>query len=147
MSTGSRIFLAVSAAVSILMLATLGAAAAAVYRSGTVAVAVEPPDGGGLSISVPAILIHIAVALAPAEMLDEVRDELRPVWPTIRAAARELDRAPDFVLLEIRSGGERVIVEKEARRMLVRIETDGDTVRVSIPIRTVRRIVDRVPAG
>ena len=97
MTLGAKIFLGLFAAAVTLTLATVGAGAAAVYSAGTVAVDVQEPEGGtNLSLGMPAILLHLAIALTPDELIEEFARELEPVWPTVQAAARELvpQRAP-----------------------------------------------------
>jgi hypothetical protein len=144
MSLGTKIFLGLFAAALILALATVGAAAAAVYHSGSIAVEVHSREGSGVAVQVPAGLAHVAIALAPTHLLGEAIAEIEPVWPSVEAAARVLDEAPDFTLLEIRSRGEHVIVAKERGRLLVLVDSEGESVRVALPLRTVRRIVDKL---
>jgi hypothetical protein len=143
MSRGTKLFLIVFAAALLFSVASVGAATAVVYRAGSVAVEVEPEDGSRYSLTVPAVLAGIALAFVPDDVLTDIGEELEPVWPTVRAAARELDEAPDFVLLEVRSDGDRVIIEKKGHRLLVLVETADDRVRVAVPIRTMRRLVER----
>jgi len=144
MSLGTKIFLGLFAAALILSLATVGAATAAVYHAGSIAVEVEPQDGSGLSINVPAGLAHIAIALAPADLVTDAIAELEPVWPSVEAAARALDEAPDFTLLEVRSADEHVVIAKERGRLVVLVDADGETVRVAVPLGTVRRVVEKL---
>ena len=144
MSLGTKIFLGLFAAVLILSLATVGAAAAAVYHAGSIAVEVAPQDGSALSINVPAGLANIAIALAPADLVTDAIEELEPVWPSLEAAARTLDEAPDFTLLEVRSAEEHIVIAKERGRLLVLVDADGETVRVAVPLRTVRRVVEKL---
>ena len=66
MTLGAKIFLGLFAATATLSLATVGAGAAAVYSAGTVAVDVQPDDGTNISLGMPAILLHLAIALTPA---------------------------------------------------------------------------------
>ena len=140
----AKIFIGLFAAASVLTLTTVGAGAAIVYGSGTFSVETHARDGANVSVSIPAVLAHVALALAPDELLADLHDELEPIWPTVEAAARELHRAPDFVLLEVRSADERVVIAKRDGRMVIEVDSDGDHVRVEVPIGTLKRLVDKL---
>jgi hypothetical protein len=144
MTLGAKIFLGLFAAMTTLTVATVGAGAAAVYSAGSVAVEVQPDEGTNISLGVPAILLHLAIWFTPDEVVEDLAEELEPVWPTVRAAAYELERAPDFVLLEVRSSDEHVRIEKRRGRLIVLVDSDTDYVRVAIPLGTVRRVADKL---
>jgi len=144
MSVGTKLLLGLFAVALILSVATVGATAAAVYHAGSIAVDVRPEEGSDLSIRVPAGLAHLAIALAPDDLLTDAIADLEPVWPSVAAAARVLEDAPDFTLLEVRSAGERVVVSKESGRLLIVVDSAGDSVRVAVPLGTVRRVVNRL---
>jgi hypothetical protein len=141
---GAKIFLGLFAAASVLTLTTVGAGAAVLYGSGTFSVETHDRDGAGVALSLPAALAHLALWLAPDELLADIHDELEPVWPTVEAAARELHRAPDFVLLEVRSSDEHVVIAKRDGHLLIEVDADGDRVRVDVPLGTLRRLVERL---
>ena len=61
----------------------------------------------------------------------------RPLLPALRAGWRELVRAPDCVLVEIRDHDDRVRVAKQGGEILIQVESNGSTVRVSVPLATV----------
>lgn len=140
----AKIFLGLFAAASVLTLTTVGAGAAVIYGAGTFSVETHQQDGSHLSLSLPAIVAHLAVALTPDDVLADLHHELEPVWPTVEAAARELHRAPDFVLLEVRSAGERVLIAKRDGQMVIEVDSGGDQVRVKVPIGTLKRLVDKL---
>jgi hypothetical protein len=147
MSLGTRIFLTLAAGAVVLVLVSFGATYAAIQRAGTIDVDVQPGQGGQISVSVPAGLADLALAVVPTRVLDEISHELAPVWPTVHAAGRELADAPDFVLVEVTRPGELVRVRKEGRRLLVRVESGGDRVHVALPLHTIRRLADRLDAS
>jgi hypothetical protein len=122
--------------------------AAAIYSGGAISVSVEEGDGGGLSISVPAGLANLAIAMVPSTVIDgaveEVRDELEPWIPAVRDAWRTLEEAPDFVLVEVTSPGEHIRVEKRGRQLVVFVEDGRDRVHVALPLKTVDRIVAKL---
>jgi hypothetical protein len=144
MSSGARLVLAIVAGIIVLVVATVGVAVAAVYHAGTVAVDVTPADDSSISVALPAGLLNLAIALVPDDVVRDVTDELEPVWPTVQAAARELHRAPDFVLLEVEGPDEHVLIEKRDGRMLIVVEERGERISVALPLSTIRRIADKL---
>jgi hypothetical protein len=117
---------------------------AAVYSSGTIAVDVRPEDDSHISVALPAVIANLAIALVPSEVVSDMTEDLEPVWPTIQAAARELDEAPDFTLLEVDSRETHVQIRKEGGRLLVTVDDRGDRVSVALPLSTIRRIVEKL---
>ena len=140
----AKIFLGLFATAATLTLATVGSVAAVVYGAGTVSVEVQPGDGSQLSLGVPAALVYVAVALAPDELLSDFHREVQPLWPTVEAAAREMDGWPDFVLLEARSGEEHVRIAKQDGKMLIEVLSRDERVRVAIPTGAVHRVVRKL---
>jgi hypothetical protein len=63
--------------------------------------------------------------------------EARESLPAILAGARELERLPDFVLVEVESPRERVKVQKRGDYLVIDVDSDDETVHLSVPIRTV----------
>ena len=140
----AKIFLGLFAAAATLTLATVGSVAAVVYGSGTVSVEVQPDDGSHISLGLPAALAYLAVALTPDDLLSDFQRELEPVWPTVEAAAREMDEWPDFVLLEARSADEHVRIAKQDGKMVIEVVSRDERVRVAIPTGAVRRVVRKL---
>ena len=143
MSKGTRLFLVIVLGGVVLCLATVGAAVAAVYQAGTIAVEVEEQDGSRFNVGVPAGLARVAIALAPDSILDEVSTELGPWAPAVRAGWDELESIPDCVLVEVVSGDEHVTIEKSGSTLLVHVEADGMNLRVGVPMGTVGAILNR----
>ena len=144
MSLGTKIFLSIAGGIALLMLATVGVVAAAVYSAGTIDVDVRPADGGRFSVSVPAALANLAVALVPSSVVRDASAELEPVLPAVREAGQELWDAPDFVLVEVTGPDENIKVEKRDGRLIVLIDADGDNVRVEVPMNTLRKVTRRL---
>jgi len=144
MSTGTRLLLAIFAGIFLLTTITVGAAVAAVYHAGTIAVDVRPEDDSHISVAIPAAIANLAIALVPSEVISDMTEELEPVWPTVQAAARELDEAPDFTLLEVTSSDSHIQIRKKERRLLITVEDDGERVSVALPLATIRKIVDKL---
>jgi len=144
MSAGTRLLLAIFTGLLLLTTVTVGLAVAAVHHSGTIAVDVRPEDDAHFSIAMPAAIANLAIAFMPSDLLGELTTELKPVWPTIRAASRELERAPDFTLLEVVSRDGQVLIRKESGRLLITVDDHGDRLSVALPLATVRRIVEKL---
>lgn len=138
MSRSTRILLTILICGSLLTATTIGVSVAAVYRAGSIAVEVHEDDGEQIHIAVPAALVRVAVWLTPASVFEPAMvDEVRPILPALRAGWRELVRTPDFVLAEVRDRDDSVRIEKVGGEILIRVESDGSTVRVALPLATV----------
>jgi hypothetical protein len=145
MTRGTRALLTILVCGSLLMATTVGISVAAVYRAGSIAVQVNEGDGQQLRVAVPAGLARIAIWLTPASVLEPVMvDELRPLVPALRAGWREFGNTPDFVLVEVRDGDDRVRVEKRGHAIVVLVESDESTVRVALPLATVGPLLSKL---
>ena len=144
MTRGTRLLLAIIIGSIVLAVATVGAAAAAVYRAGTLAVEFQSEDGNLIQLNLPVGLLHPAIALAPSSILDEARVELEPLLPALNEGWRELTDAPDFVLIELHSADENVRVEKIDSQLLIFVEMPDASVRVGIPLDTVGSILRKL---
>ena len=148
MSKGARVLLIVLVGGTLLMAATMALGAAAIYSGGTIEVDVEDQGSGSLSLTVPAVLADLAVGLVPSHLVDKALenapDELRSWMPAVREAWREFARAPDFVLVEISGPNEHVRVEKRGKQLIVLVDSGGERVKVAIPLKTIRRLLEKV---
>jgi hypothetical protein len=143
MTRGTRLLLTIVIGGAVILVATLGAAAAAVYHAGTAAVEIED-DGRQLSFRLPAGLLGAAVALAPASAFEEAASELTPFLSALDAGWQELAEAPDFVLVEARSGDESVLIVKSGSRLEISIETSDSRLRLAVPLDTVGQLLRRL---
>jgi hypothetical protein len=143
MTRGTRLFLAFVIGGAVLLLATLGAGAAAVYRGGTVAVEIVE-DGNQIRVGLPAALLGVAIALTPASALEEATTEVRPFLPALEAGWRELAETPDFVLVEVVSADETVLIEKSGSRLLVSVDTPDTQIRIGVPLGTVGSLLRKL---
>ncbi len=147
MSKTARIILIAMVAVTVLVVATVGAAAATVYRAGTIAVRVDDNNGDRIAVTVPAGLARIAIAAIPASVLGEALDELDeldPWMPAARAGWTELAEAPDFVLVEVQGRNESVIVRKQGRQLVVHVDSPDARVDVTVPLGTVGALLAKL---
>ena len=121
-----------------------------VYQAGTIEVRVveKSRDGVAIGATIPAIAVPLALRLAPAGVMDEFRSELgsdgRWAMDVARAVAEELSAIPDGVLVDVRTRTEIVTVEKRDGKIELNVDTPGETVRASVPLRAVSALVDAI---
>lgn len=123
-------------AVLVLALATAGTAGAVVYNAGAIQIQVREKHEGGENINliIPAAIIPIGLAFAPDEELAQVSERMQEVLPILKAAAEELGKIPDGVLVEVRTHDEHVLIEKRGGSLVIDVDTDSEEVHVSFPI-------------
>ena len=144
MTRGTRLLLVIVIGSVVLATAVVGAAAAAVYGAGTIAIDVREDDGQRIQVKLPAGLVRAAVALTPSSILEDATDELAPLLPALNAGWRDLSEAPDFVLFELSSADENVRVEKVDSRLMIFVDLPDGTVQVAVPIDTVGSLLRRL---
>lgn len=153
MSRTAKILAILVGAALILVLGTGIMVAGTAITSGlmTVSIHEEGPDGVDLYVPVPAGLVEVSLAVAPAVLrmvdhhhfdaeLDRVRAELDDALPAIEAVLEELSDMPDAVLVEIEGDDEYIRVSKEGRSIRIVVEEGGDRIAVSIPARVLRSV-------
>ena len=143
MTRGTRLLLAIVLGGAVLFLATVGAGAAAVYHGGIVAVEIDG-DGNRFRFRLPAGLVGAAIALTPVSVLDEAMVEVRPFLPAVQAGWQELADAPDFVLVEVHSAEERVLIKKTGSRLEISVDSSDSHVRVEVPLRIVGSLLRKL---
>lgn len=99
--------------------------------------------------------VHFAVpALFPSIVLNDilwvkshrpfgVHHEMEDWGPAVLVAMRELEAYDDVPLLEIRDGRDHVRIEKRGERVVVEVLAPHESVRVSMPLRLLRRTLER----
>lgn len=149
MSPRARLVATVAALAAILFAGTVTAAGVAAYREGSIRVAVHEadPEGTDFSIAVPAALVHGVVALVPDHVLPAVDPRVAEVVPVLEAICDDLERRPDFVLVETWDADEHVVVAKRGGSIVVEVEGPDGTVRVGFPVRTIRSVTGLVKAA
>jgi hypothetical protein len=93
---------------------------------------------------VPSTLVTAAVKLVPDRVFAEAAEEVGSYWPACRAACRELVRAPDGVYVSVTGPDLEVSVGKQDGRLRIDVEDGGDRVHVSIPMKAVVALVDKL---
>jgi hypothetical protein len=134
-------------ALLVLPLAVLGSR---VYTSGTIDVEVMERNGCSFGMHVPATLVTTALYFMPECTVDGVRVEMDPeareALRIAAAVAEELEGCPDGILVEVRDASDLVTIAKKDGKIHVFVDSPDETVRCSVPIRTVRRAVERIAA-
>ena len=153
MPTGVRLVLIIVTAVVLLFVGAIAAGTAALYQGGTIAVQVSGTHGGSeINIAVPAGLANLALALVPIVSIDVFEDDDVREWcnelqvwvPTAQAAIDALAAQPDFTLVEVNDGDERVTIRKEGRKLVIEVDSDDERIRVSVPLTTVREFCKKL---
>ena len=143
MTRGTRLLLSIVIGGAVLFLATLGAGAAAVYHGGSVAIEIDD-HGTQFHLNLPAALVGAAIALTPATLLDDATAEVQQFLPAVQAGWEELIDTPDFVLVEIQSADEHVVIEKSGSRLEILVDSSDGQVRVGVPLRTVGSLLRKL---
>lgn len=120
---------------------------AAVAVTGFVTVEVHDKNEGiNLYIPFPALLLDVAIMVAPMvipdEALDEARREFAPYQEAVDSFASELEDIPSGVLVEFESDNEHVMVTKSWRSFSVDVQSEDADVKVKLPARLMSRALD-----
>lgn len=123
---------------------------AVLFHEGAITVNVKEkkPDGDRVFVIAPAAVVPWAIALAPEKHVrfDQVPEEARAVLPALADAADKLQDMPDFVFVEVHSPREHVKVEKKGGSIVVNVDSDRETVYVSVPLRAARHALQELAA-
>ncbi len=116
------------------------------YSEGAVTVYVHEtgPDSHRLWLPVPALAVSEGLRLVPAKDLRNALRQAGPWLPAIQVAAAELSGAPDSLLVEVRDRREHVAIRKRGGYLLLEVDSDHETVRVAVPLSTVRAVARRL---
>jgi hypothetical protein len=91
--------------------------------------------------SVPAFLPNTVLGLIPASTIRRqicLNDE-QVMWNQVVAnVAEDIDRAPDFTMVDVQSSDATVKIEKRNHGIHIRVDSPDATVRVVVPPQTIR---------
>ncbi len=161
MSRGLKILTVLLGAAAILFIGTGVALTATVLQAGMVTLQVQERHAGGtndLNLVIPAGLLYAGLALAPAlseeieaeladarrEIRRELDTELGDMAPQLAGILMDLEDCPDAVLLEARSPGEHVRIEKRGDNLNIHIRDAQSNVKISIPADLMSRLAAAV---
>ncbi len=123
---------------------------AVLFHEGAITVNVKEkkPDGDRVFVFAPAAVVPWAIALAPEEHVrfDQIPEEARAMLPALAEAAHKLGDMPDFALVEVQSPREHVKVEKRGGSIVVNVDSENETVYVSVPLRAARHALAELAA-
>jgi len=122
---------------------------AVLFHQGAVTVNVKEKRDGGHRVFVvaPATLATWGVKFIPDQHFPRLPEEARAALPAATAALEELERLPDFVLVEVEGRhGEQVRIEKVGSKLRIDVDSPREEVRVSAPIRAARATMQELLA-
>ncbi len=116
--------------------------AAMLLSSSCVVVDIKQADGPRIIVPVPLFVARAALAFAPPEARHVSIPELAEYRDVAEQILSELLDAPDGILVEVRHGGEHVLIEKVGDRLEIDVDGDDEEVSVTVPITLVLDILD-----
>lgn len=144
--TGQPGFLALAGRGLGMMAGTLALAGAVAYSAGTVSVRVQEKktDGANIRLAVPSLVIPLGMKFVPERELEQMAADLRPWLPAIKIASRELARCADGPLVEVETPREKVRVVNRGGSLVIDVDTDRESVHVSVPLWTVTSVLRQI---
>lgn len=146
MSSGKKLLAIVGVGALALSVATVAFGAYVVQRAGTIRLTVHEKGEGGsdVAIRLPAVVLHGALALVPDGSIRGFDADLREAAPLLGAVLRGIESRPDAVYLDVKSGPETVRIAKRDGVLAIDVDAPDATVRIEVPLRSLRTIADRV---
>lgn len=158
MSRGAKLLVAALVVTGLFWIGVAAAVAWTVH-----AVATSPPieisvrEHGGakghVSLRLPAALVVGGAMLAPRGAHDAIRAEIGGEidlarWgPAAAELAHQLDTMPDATLVDVRDGGDRVLIVKRGADLTVRVRSPDGDVDVTLPASLAGDVVGRLTAA
>ena len=146
-------FLVVTGAIAgVLILSWILVLGAAVAWSGVATIRIADHDEDlDLFLPIPMAAVEAAVATVSWSHSDRVTmeldahiEELAEYDPLLRVMLAELEDCPDATLVEVDDGESWVAIRKKGGQLEIDVKDIGVEVEVSLPMRSVRRTVDRL---
>lgn len=110
--------------------------------SGVVVVDVQEGDGMHIVVPVPLFLAQAALTFAPDEARYVECREFAPYQEMAVRILEELENQPDFVMVEVEDGNQKVIVRKVGKQLVIDVEEGADQqVHVKVPIESALEIL------
>jgi hypothetical protein len=110
-------------------------------------------DHGHVSLRLPAALVVASAILAGDDARDRLRAEIGAeidlaAWsPAAAELARQLETMPDAMLVEVRDGGDHVLVVKEGDDLRIRVRSPDGDVDVTLPATLAGDLLGRLAAA
>ncbi len=131
------------------MLGTVLVAGAILCSDGFVSVRVNEraQKGSHIFLVVPGALAPIGMKFIPRENWNQVEKEIRPWLPGLRAAVEGIAEYPDATFVEVIDRTDHVRIHKDGGSIVVDVDDPGETVHVSVPLRTIQSVVRELEEG
>lgn len=147
-----RFFVVTGAIAAVLVLSWILVLGAAVAWSGVATIRIDDADEGvDLFLPIPMAAVEAAVVSASwghrdrvALELDTHLGELAEYDPFLRAILAELENCPDATLVEVQDHESSVSIRKRGGHLEIDVNDIGARIEISLPMRSVRRTVDRL---
>jgi hypothetical protein len=150
MSKGARVLLAIATAFIVLVIGSGVLLAASVVRAGTLTVKIHEPgrNGTNIDLTIPAAVVHLGLNVLPWVLDDdlcaEIGTDLGEYGPAVAAGLRELEDAPDAVLVDVRDASERVRITKKGRSLEIYVDNADGRFEISLPASLLGRIAREI---
>jgi len=130
------------------MVGTVAVAGVVVFSEGAISVRVlqKRHEGHHIRLVLPAMLVPLGMSFVPNAKLQQASEEVRPWLPTIEVATRELARCPDGVFVAVKGPHEQVSIAKRGGALQIDVDSEEETVHVSVPLGMMHRVVRRLEA-
>jgi len=115
-------------------------------RDGFLVVRVDEssPETHHIHLILPATFLSAGLALAPTDKLRQAAEKAGPLLPAVRESCHELERSPDFTLVDADDPTDRVTIQKTGRDLRISVLSKGDNVFVSVPLVTIEKATDKL---
>ncbi|MEZ5064739.1 MAG: hypothetical protein R3B81_08370 [bacterium] len=148
MKRSDRTLFALLFAIPVLLVLPFVLIAADSWTPGAIECRVIEKEGGEVGVTIPAMLVPVAIRLAPSVIVDDIRceldDDARQGIEIARASLRELGKVRDGMLVDIRTNEEIVQVEMKKGTIHIYVDSPDEVVRVAAPISAVNDVLDAI---
>ncbi len=134
---------------AIAVMGTVVAVGAAVYEAGAIDVKVQEKSSNGTHIHLiaPAAIVPAALPFVPNKVFRKCGPEARLWIPAAKIAVEELQRYPDFSMVEVEDGNDHVVIKKQGNKIVIDVNSDEDIVHVSVPLHSLMSVMKRIEAA
>jgi len=147
MNPSARPFLILFCAILALLVGAGVALAITVHNGGMLRVDVHAKGPGGCDVTglrIPGAFVSTAMHFIPEDALAEMADELAFAGPLAGRAIEELEQTPDFVLVEVVSDDEQVLIRKLGRELRIDVDSYDEEVHITVPLGTLKSLMRRL---
>src|SRR5713226_2232340 len=119
---------------------------AVLYSEGAITICVKEraPKEHHIHLPFPALALHLGLKFADHRDWRRPSADVQQWLPVAKIAAKELDRCPDGVLVEVEKPGEKVTIAKSGNYLLIDVESSREEVHISFPLKTVAAFLEEI---